>query len=89
MSEDLDFMILTRSLDDRQWKRTVALFGFRRGLRFAVVTLGLLALAVLLVLTGTVVLAISLAVVAMAIFELCLRGIAAEGPSKKTGKDLA
>lgn len=85
MSDDLDFLMLTRSLEGRRWRRTVAVFGFKRVLRLIIVVLALAALAVFLVLTNTVVIVVTLAVVAMIVFELCRRGIAAEEHSKRSG----
>ncbi|MGO9582036.1 MAG: hypothetical protein ACLP36_04435 [Acidimicrobiales bacterium] len=59
--------------------------GVKRCLLVTVAGLGLLAMAVLLVLTDTVTVTITSAVVAMVVFELCRRGMVAQGPVERPG----
>jgi hypothetical protein len=58
-----------------------------RSLSFALPAIVLVMLAFLLVLTNTTTLVITLAVVALVIFELCRRGLA-EGPGRRSGEGL-
>lgn len=85
MSDDVDFMMLANSLDRDVPRQAAVLHGLKRCLLVTVAGLGLLALAVLLVLTDTVAVTITLAAVAMVIFELCRRGMVAQGPVEKPG----
>lgn len=88
MSDDVDFMILTRSLDKELGRRVAVLRWVRRCGLLVLPVLGLLALAALLVVTDTVVVVITLAVVIMVIFELCRRGLASERPVQRPGGQL-
>jgi hypothetical protein len=85
MSDDVDFMILTRTLERDLARRGVLLRAVKRCLWLVIPGLGLLAFAVLLVLTNTTTLVITLAVVALVIFELCRRGLASEGAARHPG----
>jgi hypothetical protein len=84
MSYDVDFMILTRSLERDIARRGVLLRSLKRGLLLAIPGVVLVAFAALLVLTNTATLFITLAVVALVIFELCRRSLASEGATHKT-----
>lgn len=86
MSDDLDFMLLTRSLERDLGKRAALVRGLRRATMLLVLAVLLLGLATLLVLTNTTTLIITLTVVAFVIFELCRRGMAAEGPRRDGGR---
>jgi hypothetical protein len=78
MSDDVDFMIMTRSLDRELARRGRVGRGLKRAALLVPTVLGLLLVAALLVLTGSVTLVITLSIVAMVIFELCRRGLAAD-----------
>ena len=85
MSDDVDFMILTRSLDRDLGRRAVIMRWLKRCLLLAVPTMVMVVLAALLVVTNTVAVVITLLVVAMVIFELCRRGLAPENPVRRSG----
>jgi fatty acid desaturase len=85
MSDDVDFMILTRSLERELGKRAALLRALRRTFLLVVPAVLLVALAALLVVTNTTTLVITLSVVGLVIFELCRRGLAAEGPGGRGG----
>jgi Flp pilus assembly protein TadB len=85
MSDDVDFMILTRSLDRDLGRRAAVMRSLKRCLLLIVPVAVLAVLAALLVLTNTAVVVITLAVVAMVIFELCRRGLGAERPGERPG----
>ena len=84
MSDDVDFMILTRSLERDLARRGVFRRNLQRGLLLVIPGAVLVVFAVLLVLTNTATLFITLAVVALVIFELCRRSLASEGATHKT-----
>jgi lipopolysaccharide/colanic/teichoic acid biosynthesis glycosyltransferase len=83
MSDDVDFMILTRSLEKDLGRRVAVIRAVRRCLLLVVPAAALVVLATLLVLTNTTTLVITLAVVGLVIFELCRRGLAAEAPARR------
>jgi len=85
MSDDVDFMILTRSLERDLGRRVAVVRALKRSLLLVIPAAGLVVLATLLVLTNTTTLVITLAVVGLVIFELCRRGLAADGPASKSG----
>ena len=86
MSEDVDFMILTRSLDREFADRGRAVHGLDRALSLVIPGIGLLVLAAFLVITNSVAVVITLSIVAMVIFELVRRGIEADVNTKAAGR---
>ena len=86
MSEDVDFMILTRSLGREFARRGRVLHGLKRALSLVIPGIGLLVLAACLVITNSVAVVITLSIVAMVIFELVRRGIEADVNTKTAGR---
>jgi hypothetical protein len=86
MSEDVDFMILTRSLDRELARRGRVVHGLKRALSLVIPGIGLLVVAAFLVITNSVAVVITLSIVAMVIFELVRRGIEADVNTKAAGR---
>ena len=87
MSDDVDFMILARSLDRELARRGRIVHGLKRGLALVVPGIALVVLAAVLVVTNSVTVVITLSFVAMIIFELVRRGLAADGNAKTAGRE--
>jgi hypothetical protein len=86
MSDDVDFMILTRSLDRELARRGRLVQGLKRSLALVILGIGLLVVAAFLVLTDSVTVVITLSFVAMIIFELVKRGLA-DGNPRSAGRE--
>ena len=85
MSDDVDFMLLTRSLDRELARRGRVLHGLKAGLALVLPAAALVVFAAFLVVTNSVTVVITLSFVAMIIFELVRRGLA-DGNAKASGR---
>ena len=93
MSDDVEFRLLTRSLEDQELgRRVVRMNRVRRSASVTAVCLGLIALALVMALTNTASLVITLAVVTaigVEVARLGLRGTNARTASEKPSQPRA